>query len=95
MSTRASRTISVCYLLSPESARRSLDVRLTLAGTGLLFRFLARWLSYGLQLSQFLGINLDRELQPFTGNGRCLFPSLRTTERRISDVTLNAALRRL
>jgi integrase len=36
-----------------------------------------------------------QELRSFTGNGRYLFPSLRTTERPISDVTLNAALRRL
>lgn len=35
-----------------------------------------------------------RELQPFTGNGKYLFPSLRAKERPISDVTLNAALRR-
>jgi integrase len=40
-------------------------------------------------------VTIIRELQPFTGNGRYLFPSLRTKERPISDVTLNAALRRL
>jgi integrase len=36
-----------------------------------------------------------QELRSFTGNGRYLFPSLRTKERPISDVTLNATLRRL
>jgi integrase len=35
------------------------------------------------------------ELEPLTGSGRLLFPSLRTTSRPISDNTLNAALRRL
>jgi integrase len=38
---------------------------------------------------------LLRELQLLTGNGRYLFPSLRTNERPISNNTLNAALRRL
>ena len=38
---------------------------------------------------------LLRDLQPLTGHGRYLFPSLRTKERPISDATLNAALRRL
>ncbi len=36
-----------------------------------------------------------RELQPLTGNGAYCFPGLRTRGRPISDVTLNAALRRL
>lgn len=36
-----------------------------------------------------------RELQLFTGSGHYVFPSLRTRERPISEVTLNAALRRL
>jgi hypothetical protein len=36
-----------------------------------------------------------RDLQPLTGHGRFVFPSLRTGERAMSDNTLNAALRRL
>jgi integrase len=36
-----------------------------------------------------------RELQAITGNGRWLFPSVRTFTRPISENTLNAALRRL
>lgn len=40
-------------------------------------------------------IGILQELRSFTGTGRYLFPSLRTRERPISDVTLNAALRRL
>lgn len=36
-----------------------------------------------------------RELQPLTGNGRLVFPSLRTRERAMSENTVNAALRRL
>jgi len=40
-------------------------------------------------------IAILQELRSFTGTGRYLFPSLRTKERPISDVTLNAALRRL
>ena len=36
-----------------------------------------------------------RELQEVTGNGRWLFPSVRTFTRPISENTLNAALRRL
>lgn len=35
------------------------------------------------------------ELQPLTGGGRYVFPSIRTGERPMSDGTLNAALRRL
>ena len=38
---------------------------------------------------------LLRELQEITGNGRWLFPSVRTFTRPISENTLNAALRRL
>src|SRR6185437_1286270 len=40
-------------------------------------------------------IGILKELQTFTGRGRFLFPSLRTSQRPISDNTLNAALRRL
>jgi integrase len=40
-------------------------------------------------------IAILQEPRSFTGTGRYLFPSLRTKERPISDVTLNAALRRL
>lgn len=40
-------------------------------------------------------VELLRGLQPLTGSGRYLFPSLRTDERPISNNTLNAALRRL
>jgi integrase len=36
-----------------------------------------------------------RELQPLTGHGRYVFPSLRTGERPMSDNTVNAALRRM
>jgi len=36
-----------------------------------------------------------RELQPFTGSGRYVFPSLRTPARPMSENTINAALRRL
>lgn len=36
-----------------------------------------------------------RALHPLTGNGKYLFPSLRTRERPISENTLNAALRRM
>lgn len=36
-----------------------------------------------------------RELQPLTGNGAFLFPSVRTRERPMSENTVNAALRRL
>jgi integrase len=36
-----------------------------------------------------------RALQPLTGSGRLVFPSLRTRERPISENTLNAALRRM
>ena len=36
-----------------------------------------------------------RDLQPLTGHGKLLFPSLRSRERPMSENTLNAALRRL
>lgn len=36
-----------------------------------------------------------RELEPLTGAGRYLFPSVRTSERPMSENTINAALRRL
>lgn len=40
-------------------------------------------------------ITILRELQPLTGHGRYVFPSLRTSERAMSDNTINAALRRM
>ena len=40
-------------------------------------------------------VGILKELQAFTGRGTFLFPSLRTSQRPISDNTLNAALRRL
>lgn len=40
-------------------------------------------------------ITILRELQPHTGNGKFVFPSVRTTERPMSENTINAALRRL
>lgn len=40
-------------------------------------------------------IKILRELQPLTGHGRYVFPSLRTGERPMSENTINAALRRL
>lgn len=36
-----------------------------------------------------------KELQPLTGHGRYVFPSMRTGERPMSDNTVNAALRRM
>lgn len=36
-----------------------------------------------------------RELKPLTGRGRYVFPSLRTSDRPMSENTINAALRRL
>ena len=36
-----------------------------------------------------------KDLQPLTGHGRYVFPSLRTGERAMSDNTVNAALRRM
>jgi integrase len=40
-------------------------------------------------------VALLRELKTHTGNGRLLFPGLRSREREISENTLNAALRRM
>ena len=40
-------------------------------------------------------ITILKELQPLTGHGRYVFPSLRTSERAMSDNTINAALRRM
>lgn len=40
-------------------------------------------------------VALLRELQPLTGAGRLVFPGLRSRDRPISDITMNAALRRL
>jgi integrase len=40
-------------------------------------------------------LELLRRLQPITGHGRYLFPSLRSATRPISDNTINAALRRI
>lgn len=40
-------------------------------------------------------VALVRALEPITGGGRYLFPSLLTSARPMSEVTLNAALRRL
>lgn len=36
-----------------------------------------------------------KDLEPMTGNGKLLFPGLRTAAKPISEVTLNAALRRI
>jgi integrase len=40
-------------------------------------------------------LQIIRELREITGNGRLVFPSVRTVLRSISENTLNAALRRL
>lgn len=40
-------------------------------------------------------IEIIKELQQITGHGKLLFPGVRTSDRPISDGTLNAALRRL
>ena len=40
-------------------------------------------------------VTVLRELQPLTGEGRYLFPSVRSDDRAMSDNTVNAALRRL
>lgn len=40
-------------------------------------------------------VEVLRELQPLTGDGRYLFPGLRTAARPMSENTINAALRRL
>ena len=38
-------------------------------------------------------VQILRELEPITGHGRYIFPSLRTGERPMSENTINAALR--
>lgn len=40
-------------------------------------------------------ISVLREIQPLTGSGRFVFPSLRSTQRGMSENTMNAALRRM
>ena len=40
-------------------------------------------------------VALLREIQPLTGNGRYVFPSLRSSSRPISENTVNGALRRI
>ncbi len=40
-------------------------------------------------------VEIIRELEPVTGGGRYLFPGLRSNAKPISDMTINAALRRL
>lgn len=40
-------------------------------------------------------LSLLEKLQPLTGHGNYLFPSLRSVQRPMSENTLNAALRRL
>ena len=40
-------------------------------------------------------LNILRELQPLTGQGRYLFPGLRSVDRPMSENTVNGALRRL
>jgi integrase len=40
-------------------------------------------------------VDILEELHALTGRGRLLFPGLRSRERPISDMTMNAALRRL
>ncbi len=40
-------------------------------------------------------VSILRELQPLTGRGRYVFPSLRSADRPMSNNTVNAALRRL
>jgi integrase len=40
-------------------------------------------------------IAILKELQPLTGSGKYLFPSIRTTQRCMSDNTLNASYRRM
>jgi len=40
-------------------------------------------------------VQILEELKPLTGNGKYVFPSIRTNDRPISENTLNAALRRL
>jgi integrase len=40
-------------------------------------------------------VTILRELHPLTGRSRYVFPSIRTSSRPMSDMALNAALRRL
>lgn len=40
-------------------------------------------------------VRILKELEPFSGGGKYLFPSIRTDDRPISDVTMLAALRRM
>jgi integrase len=40
-------------------------------------------------------VNILQELKPYSGNYKYLFPSIRTNDRPISDVTMLAALRRM
>jgi integrase len=40
-------------------------------------------------------ITILKELQPLTGSGKYLFPSLRSSQRCMSDNTLNASYRRM
>jgi integrase len=40
-------------------------------------------------------VELLKELQKYTGEGKYLFPRLQSTNKPISDTTINAALRRL
>lgn len=40
-------------------------------------------------------LNILRELHPLTGQGRYLFPGLRSVDRPMSENTVNGALRRL
>ena len=40
-------------------------------------------------------ISIIRELYPLTGHGRYVFPSVRTSDRPMSENTINGALRRL
>jgi len=58
----------------------------------------ARWQEFDLDAKEpqwRIPAALLRALQPMTGRGQLLFPSVRTSARPISDNTLNAALRRL
>jgi integrase len=40
-------------------------------------------------------VRILQELKPYSGNSKYLFPSIRTNDRPISDVTMLAALRRM
>ena len=48
-----------------------------------------------LELRTSEAVAILQELQPLTGSGRYVFPSLRTLARPMSENTINAALRRL